>query len=52
VELKQIPIIALSAHAMTGDEEKARQSGCDDYLSKPLDEDLLFAKIAKLLGKG
>ena len=51
VELKQIPIIALSAHAMTGDEEKARQSGCDDYLSKPLDEDLLFTKIDKFLGK-
>jgi two-component system, cell cycle response regulator DivK len=51
VELKHIPIIALSAHAMTGDEEKARQSGCDDYLSKPLDEDLLFAKIEKFLGK-
>jgi two-component system, cell cycle response regulator DivK len=50
--LKHIPIIALSAHAMTGDEEKARQSGCDDYLSKPLDEDLLFAKIDKFLGKG
>jgi CheY-like chemotaxis protein len=50
VELKHIPIIALSAHAMTGDEEKARQSGCDDYLSKPLDEDLLFEKIEKFLG--
>jgi two-component system, cell cycle response regulator DivK len=49
--LKHIPIIALSAHAMTGDEEKARQSGCDDYLSKPLDEDLLFVKIDKFLGK-
>lgn len=48
--LKRIPIIALSAHAMTGDEEEARQSGCDDYLSKPLDEDLLFEKLAKLLG--
>jgi two-component system cell cycle response regulator DivK len=49
VDLKHIPIIALSAHAMTGDEEKARQCGCDDYLSKPLDEDLLFAKIDKFL---
>ncbi len=48
--LEQIPIIALSAHAMMGDEEKARQSGCDDYLAKPLDEDLLFAKLAKFLG--
>ena len=49
--LKHIPIIALSAHAMTGDAEKARQSGCDDYLSKPLDEDLLFAKLANFLGQ-
>jgi len=49
--LKSIPIIALSAHAMIGDEEKARQSGCDDYLSKPLDEHVLFEKLAKFLGQ-
>jgi CheY-like chemotaxis protein len=51
VALQGIPIIALSAHAMKGDEDRARQSGCDDYLSKPLDEDLLFQKLAKLLGR-
>jgi two-component system cell cycle response regulator DivK len=35
---------------MIGDQEKALQSGCDEYLSKPLDETLLFAKLARFLG--
>ena len=48
--LRRIPIIALSAHAMSGDAEKARQCGCDDYLSKPLDERLLRDKLHKFLG--
>lgn len=47
--LQNIPIIALSAHAMMGDREKALQSGCDEYLSKPVNEDLLFATLARFL---
>jgi CheY-like chemotaxis protein len=47
--LTHIPILALSSHAMRGDEEKARRAGCDDYLSKPLDEDLLFEKLQQFL---
>jgi CheY-like chemotaxis protein len=47
--LRHIPILVLSSHAMRGDEDKARQCGCDDYLSKPLDEDQLFEKVQRLL---
>jgi CheY-like chemotaxis protein len=48
-ELAGILVIGLSAHAMSGDREKAIAAGCDDYLTKPLDDDLLFAMLEKYL---
>ena len=48
-DLRSIPIIALTAHVMVGDEEKARAAGCEDYLAKPLDEKELLTKVAKHL---
>lgn len=45
-----LPVIGLSAHAMQGDAERAKAAGCSDYLTKPVDEDLLLQKIKEYSG--
>lgn len=47
--LQHIPVIGLSAHAMSGDADKARAAGCDDYMTKPINDDLLFQKLEQFL---
>ena len=47
---QSLPIIGLSAHAMQGDDEKAKAAGCTDYVTKPVDEDLLLKKLKEYLG--
>jgi CheY-like chemotaxis protein len=47
----EIPIIALTAHAMAGDEARAREAGCDDFDTKPVELDRLLGKIEHWLGR-
>jgi two-component system cell cycle response regulator DivK len=47
--LRAIPIIAVTSYALSGDEEKARAAGCDDFVPKPFSPRQLLAKIQKYL---
>ena len=50
ITMSATPIIGLSAHAMNGDAARAKEAGCNDYLTKPVDEDLLLKKLKVYLG--
>lgn len=46
-----IPIVALTAHAMVGDEQRARDAGCDGYLTKPINTRTVAAEVAAVLAR-
>ncbi len=48
-ELRHIPVIAVTSYALSGDEEKAREAGCDGYVAKPYSTRHLLAKIGQFL---
>jgi len=51
-ELRAIPVVAVTAFAMKGDEERTREAGCDGYISKPIETRELAAQVARCLEEG
>ena len=51
-DLQQIPVIALTAHAMAGDRERALEAGCTDYHTKPIEFPKLMTQIETVLAQG
>ena len=48
--LRSIPVIAITSYALSGDDQKAREAGCDDYLSKPVSPRVILEKVRAYLG--